>query len=165
MNKVKTTVIGSYPITIENMEHMKGYFNQPEKTNHVIKNGWLYTGDLALLHDNGFGFITVQKNDVIMKSGFHVYPNEIETLLCEHPKIKDAVVIGVLNDNAKELEIHAYVQINEEEQITAEEIIQYSNEHMPAYKCPQIVHFVSGFQMGPTGRIVRGKIGEFIIQN
>ncbi len=151
-------------IIVQGSNVMKGYLNRPEKTDQVIKDGWLRTGDLALLKDNGFGFFTVQKKNMIVKSGFHIYPNEIETLLCQHLKIENAVIIGIMDSN-KEEQIHAYILLKQEEQATPEEIIQYCNEHMPAYKCPQIIHFVSAFPTGQTGSIMREKIGQFVIQN
>ncbi|MCJ7812728.1 AMP-binding protein, partial [bacterium] len=161
--EVKPGEVGE--IIVQGPNVMKRYLNQPEKTNQVLKNGWLRTGDLALLHDDGYSFIVVQKKNVIVKSGFQIYPGNIEKLLCEHPKIEDAVVFGVPISDEEEQQIHTYILLKKGEQVTPDEIIQYGNEHMPAYMCPQIVHFVSSFPVGPTGRVMREKIKYFAIED
>ncbi len=152
-------------IMVQGPNIMKGYLNQPEKNSQVLKNGWLCTGDLALLHDDGYSFIVTQKKNVIVKSGFQIYPNNIEKLLCEHPKIEDAVVFGVPISNEEEKQIHTYVLLKKGEQATPDEIIQYSNQHLPAYMCPQVVHFVSSFPIGQTGRIMRNKMKYSTIED
>ena len=153
--EVKPGQVGE--IIVKGPNVMKGYLNRPEATKEVLRDGWLRTGDLALLHDNGFGFIMVRKKNVIVKSGFNIYPREVERFLCGHPKVKEAVIVGIPDPVLGE-EIHASIVLKEGESATQEEIIEYSKERMAAYKCPKVVHFVSSLPKGPMGRILRDKV-------
>jgi len=159
--EVKPGQVGE--IIVKGPNVMKGYLNRPEATKEALRDGWLRTGDLALLHDNGFGFIMARKKNVIVKSGFNIYPREVERFLCGHPKVKEAVVVGIPDPVLGE-EIHASVVLKEGESATQEEIIEYSKERMAAYKCPKAVHFVSSFPRGPMGRIMRYKIRESLCE-
>jgi len=159
--EVKPGQVGE--IIVKGPNVMKGYLNRPEATKEVLKDGWLRTGDLALLHDNGFGFIMVRKKNVIVKSGFNIYPREVERFLCGHPKVKEAVVVGIPDPVLGE-EIHASIVLKEGESATQEEIIEYSKERMAAYKCPKVVHFVSSLPKGPMGRILRDKVKESLLK-
>jgi len=149
-------------IVVQGPNIMKGYLNRPEATKEAIRDGWFRTGDFARLNDSGFGFIVVRKKNVIVKSGFNVYPREVEKFLHGHPKVKEAVVVGV-PDNIKGEEIHASIILKESEQATPEEIIEYIKERMAAYKCPKFIHFVDSFPIGPTGRVMRDKVKGMLI--
>ncbi len=133
---------------------MKGYLDDPEGTKNAIKNGWLHTGDLAQLHDDGFGFLAVQKKNVIFKSGFHIYPGEIEKILVQHPKIQDAAVVG-LPDPATGEELHAAVVLKDGTEASQEEIIEYCKSCMATYKCPKSVHFFRLLPKNPAGWVVK----------
>ena len=156
-SEVRTGQVGE--IIVQGPNVMKGYLNRPAATKEVIKDGWLYTGDLALLHENGFGYIVGRRKDVIVKSGFSVYPREVERYLYGHPKVKEAVVVGVPDPRQGE-EIHACIVLKEGEEATQEEIIEYIKERIAAYKCPRIIHFTSDLPRGPTGRVMRVKVRE-----
>jgi len=158
-SEVKPGNVGE--IIVQGSNVMKGYLNRPEATKEALKDGWLYTGDLAKLHDNGFASIVDRKKDVIVKSGFNVYPREVEKFLVGHPKIREAVVVG-LPDPIQGEEIHASIVLKDGEESTQEEIIEYVKERMATYKCPSVVHFVSTLPKGPTGRVLRGKIRQSI---
>jgi long-chain acyl-CoA synthetase len=149
-------------IIVQGPNVMKGYLNRPEATHEVLKDGWLRTGDLAMLDESGFGFIVARKKNVIVKSGFSVYPVEVERYLAAHPKIQEAVVVG-LPDPAQGEEIHAYVVVREGEQATESEIIDYVRERIALYKCPKSISFVPSLPKGPTGRVLRDKVKQMLM--
>ena len=148
-------------IVIQGPTVMKGYLNRPEATKEVVRDGWLYTGDLAQLDESGFGFIVARKKNVIMKSGFSVYPREVENCLNGHPQIKETVVIG-LPDNFTGEEIHACVVLKEDQIVPQSEIIAYANERMAAYKCPKSVTFMPSIPKGPGGRVLRDQVRQIL---
>ena len=159
---VKSGQVGE--IIVQGPNVMKGYLNRPEATKEVLKDGWLYTGDLAELHESGFGFIVVRKKEVIVKSGFSVYPREVERFLVGHPKIKEAIVVGI-PDPAHGEEIYACIVLKKGEEATQEEIIAYIKERIATYKCPKIVRFVDSLPKGPTGRVMRDTVKQSLIEN
>jgi long-chain acyl-CoA synthetase len=140
---------------------MKGYLNRPEATKEVIQDNWLHTGDLAILDESGYSSVVARKKNVIMKSGFSVYPTEVEKCLSGHPKIREAAVVGLPEPSAGE-EIHACVVLKEGENATQEEIVKYSHEHMAAYKCPKTIFFVLSLPKGPAGRIICDQVKTII---
>jgi len=142
---------------------MKGYLNKPKATEEVLRDGWLRTGDFARLDESGYGFIVVRKKSVIVKSGFNVYPREVEKFLQGHSKIKEVIIIG-LPDSVHGEEIHACVVLHDGKEADEEEIINYSMERMAAYKCPKKVHFFSSLPKGPTGRILRDQVKKNLIE-
>ena len=160
-SEVRSGQVGEIIVQGENV--MKGYWNRPDATEKAVQDGWLHTGDLALLKEDGFGFIVVREQNVIVKSGFNIYPSEVEEFLVEHPKIKEAVVVGV-PDPVQGEEIHASIVTEEGVEVSPEEVIEYCKGHMAPYKCPNIVHFVSSLPKGPTGRIMRHQIKQAFIQ-
>ena len=136
---------------------MKGYLNKPVATEEALRGGWLRTGDFARLDESGYGIIVVRKKNVIVKSGFNVYPREVEKFLQGHSKIKEVVVVGVPDPFYGE-EIHACVVLQPGKEADQQEIIEYSQERMAAYKCPKKIHFYSSLPKGPTGRILRDQV-------
>jgi len=151
-------------IIVQGSNVMKGYLNRPEATKEVLIDGWLHTGDLALLHENGYGYIVERKKEVIVKSGFNVYPREVEKFLVGHPKIKEAAVVGV-PDAAYGEEIHAFLVLKEGEEADQDEILNYIKERIATYKCPKIVHFIPELPKGPTGRVMRDNVKQTLLKN
>lgn len=141
---------------------MKGYLNKPEATKEALKDGWLHTGDFAQVGENGFGFVVVRKKNVIIKSGFNVYPREVEKFLSGHPKIKESAVIGV-PDAVHGEEIHACIVLKANEQAAESEIINYTKERIAAYKCPNTIHFYESLPKDPTGRVLREKLKQDLV--
>jgi long-chain acyl-CoA synthetase len=148
-------------VIVQGPNVMKGYLNRPEATREVLRDGWLHTGDLAMLDESGFGFIVVRKKNVIVKSGFSVYPVEVETYLQAHPKIREAVVVG-LPDPVQGEEIHACAVVKPGETAEEAEIIDYVRERIALYKCPKSVVFVESLPKGPTGRVLRDRVKAMI---
>ena len=142
---------------------MKGYLNRPQATREALVDGWLHTGDLALLHESGYGFLVVHKHNVIMKGGFSVYPMEVEKYLLAHPKVAETIIVGLPDSHMGE-EIHAAVVLKPGETATPDEIITYSHERMANYKCPKTVHFFPNLPKGPNGRTLRKTVREMVAQ-
>ena len=150
-------------IIVKGPNVMKGYFNHPEETKKVLKDGWLHTGDLALLKDDGLGYIVDREKNIIVKGGFDVFPREVEEILNKHEKVKEAAVVGV-PDPIQGEEIYASVVLVEGEQPTQEEIVEFCKQQTPAYKCPKVIHFVTALPKGPTGRVMRNKLKEQFVR-
>ncbi len=144
--------VGEIMIQCENV--MKGYKNHPELTDKVLKKGWFYTGDIGMEDENGFFYVIDKKFDVIKKGGFSVFPSEIESTIMEFEKVKEAVVIGVPDDNKIE-EIKACLILNEDNSATEAEIIEFCKGKLPIYKCPKYVEFFKSFPKSATGKILK----------
>jgi long-chain acyl-CoA synthetase len=134
---------------------MMGYYGNEEGTNETIEpDGWLHTGDIATMDDDGFFTIVDRKKDMILTAGFNVYPAEIERVLCMHPAVALAVV-GSLPDEVKGELAKAYVLIKPGAAATREALIGFCREHMAAYKVPRAIQFVSKVPMTSSGKIMR----------
>lgn len=141
---------------------MKGYLNRPAATEKTLRDGWLHTGDLALLHEDGHAAVVVRKKAVIIKSGFSIYPREVEKFIAGHPGVSDVAVVG-LPDKTYGEEIYACVIPRNGEKITEKEIIEYARERIAAYKCPKKVHFCETLPRGPNGRIQRDRVKSLLM--
>ncbi len=159
--EVKPGEVGE--IIVQGPNIMKGYLNRPDENEKALRDGWLYTGDFAQLQENGFGFIVVRERNVIVKSGFNVYPREIEAILLKNPKIKEAAVLGLPDPDCGE-EIYACIVLQDGEEASEEEIIKYAKEHMAPYMCPKVIHFASSLPKNQTGKIMRDCVKELIIE-
>jgi long-chain acyl-CoA synthetase len=116
---------------------MKGYWYKPEETAKVLRDGWLYTGDVARMDHDGYFYIVQRKKDLILVGGFNVYPNEIEDVLYTHPAVQETAVIGV-SDRYKGEAVKAYIVLKEGVETTAEELILYCKERLAKYKVPAL---------------------------
>jgi len=138
---------------------MKGYYNKPEETEKVLKDGWLYTGDMVYMDTDGYLFIVGRKKDLIIRGGFNIYPREIEEVLVSHPLISEAAVVGVPNKYLGE-EVKAYVKLKPGSNLTEEQVLEYCEEKLPYYKTPKFVVFVKSFKKDPAGQILKDLIEE-----
>jgi long-chain acyl-CoA synthetase len=146
--------IGEIVIRGENV--MKGYWNQPDATADAMRGGWFHTGDLARRDEDGFYFIVDRKKDMINRSGFNVYPREVEEILYGHPAVAEAAVFGVPDAMSGE-EIAALVTLKEGASATEVELRNYVKELIAAYKYPRIIRF-GPIPKGPTGKILKREI-------
>jgi long-chain acyl-CoA synthetase len=144
-------------IAIRGHNVMKAYWNRPEATREAIRDGWLYTGDMATVDQDGYFFIVDRKKDMIIRGGYNVYPREIEEVLYEHPAVREAAVIGVPHDEYGE-EIGAAIVLKQGSSATAAEIRDFVKEQVAAYKYPRLVWFVDVLPTGPTGKILKREI-------
>ncbi len=139
---------------------MKGYYNMPEATAKAIdQDGWLHTGDLATMDENGYCKITGRLKDMIIRGGENIYPREIEEFLYTNPKIADVQVVGVPDLKYGE-EVMAWVKLKEGQTATAEEIRDFCRGKIAHYKVPRYVKFTSDFPMTVTGKIQKYKMRE-----
>jgi fatty-acyl-CoA synthase len=131
---------------------MIGYWNEPEKTAEVLRNGWMHTGDLATMDDEGYLNIVGRIKDMVIRGGENVYPREIEEFLYTHPDIVDAQVIGVPDERYGE-ELMAWVRLKDGASLDAEGLREFCQGRLAHYKIPRYVHVVDEFPMTVTGKI------------
>jgi len=132
---------------------MKGYWNDPEKTSEAVDDGgWMHTGDLAVMDEQGYVNIVGRLKDMVIRGGENVYPREIEEFLYSHPKVQDVQVIGVPDPKYGE-EICAWIKLRPGQSATAEEIREFCKGQIAHYKIPRYVEFVPEFPMTITGKI------------
>jgi long-chain acyl-CoA synthetase len=138
---------------------MTGYWNQPGETDHALRDGWLYTGDIATMDEDGYFYIVGRKKDMILTAGYNVYPREVEEVLYHHPKVQEAAVIG-LPDKVRGEKVVAYVVLKESETATAAEIRTFCRERLAHYKEPRAVHFRQELPMSMAGKVLRRALRE-----
>ncbi len=144
-------------VVIRGHNVMKGYWNRPEATEETIRDGWLHTGDMAKMDEDGYFFIVDRKKDLIIRGGYNVYPREIEEVLYEHPDVREAAVVGVPHDEYGE-EVGAAVALKDGAELSADELRDYVKEQVAAYKYPRQIWFVKDLPKGPTGKILKREI-------
>jgi long-chain acyl-CoA synthetase len=136
---------------------MRGYWKKPEETAQVIKNGWLYTGDLCRMDQDGFCFIVGRKKDMILCSGFNVYPDEIDRLLMSHPAILEAATIGIPDEKRGET-VKSFVVLRPGHRLSAEEIQAYCRENLAPYKVPRLIEFRESLPRSSVLKILRREL-------
>jgi long-chain acyl-CoA synthetase len=136
---------------------MKGYWNKPDATEEVMKDGWFHTGDIATVDEDGYFFIVDRKKELIIRGGYNVYPREIEEVLYAHPAIREAAVIGVAHDELGE-EVAAAVSLKEGTEATPDEIRSYVKERVAAYKYPRRIWIEDELPKTATGKILKREI-------
>jgi long-chain acyl-CoA synthetase len=137
---------------------MKGYLHQPEATERTLRGGWLHTGDLARMDEEGYLYIVDRKKDMIIRGGYNVYPREIEEILYAHPAVLEAAVVGVPDPDLGE-EVAAVVVLREGARAAPEEIRQFVKDRVAPYKYPRRVHIRSELPKSTTGKILKRDIG------
>ena len=137
---------------------MKEYYKNPEKTAETIKDGWLYTGDMARIDSEGFIYLVDRKKDVVITGGENIYPVEIEDILHGHPKVFDAAVIGIPDERLGEI-IMAVITPQPGKNLTEEEINRFCEQNLPRYKRPRRIIFAK-VPRNPTGKIEKPKLRE-----
>jgi len=136
---------------------MKGYWNQPEETAKTIKDGWLHTGDIGYMDQDGYFYITGRKKDIIIRGGENVSPIEVEDVLCQHPAVTEAGVVGIPDPVYGE-EIKAFVVLKPGEQTTEGELIAFCKERLPTFKVPKKVQFVKSLPKNLLGKVLRAEL-------
>jgi fatty-acyl-CoA synthase len=139
---------------------MKGYYKNPQATAKAIdRNGWLYTGDLAVMDENGYCRITGRLTDMIIRGGENIYPREIEEFLYHHPKILDVQVVGVPDARSGE-EVMAWVRLKEGETATDEDIRAYCRGKISRHKIPKYITFCTSYPMTASGKVQKFKLRQ-----
>ena len=144
-------------IVVRGPNVMKGYYNRPEATAEVMRNGWFHTGDIGTIDAEGYVSIVDRKKDMIVRGGFNVYPRELEEVIMTHPAVSLVAVIGVADERLGE-EVKAYVVRKPGSAITEEELMAWCREQFAAYKYPRSVEFRDALPMGATGKILKREL-------
>lgn len=142
---------------------MLGYWQRPAATDEVLKDGWLATGDIATLDEQGFLRIVDRKKDMILVSGFNVYPNEIEDVVALHSKVLESAVIGVPNEVSGEA-VKLFV-VKKDASLTQEELLTHCRRYLTGYKVPKIVEFRDELPKSNVGKILRRELRDELVMN
>lgn len=145
-------------VWIRGPQVMKGYLNRPEATAETIENGWLKSGDVGYVDDDGFLYIVDRMKDMVIVSGFNVYPTDIEDVLTRMDGVTEAAVVGVPSTATGE-KVVAYI-VPETSALTDKRVINYCKEHLTNYKCPKIVKFVDELPKSPVGKVLRRELRD-----
>lgn len=137
---------------------MKGYWGRPEETENSFIDGWFKTGDVAVMDETGFFKIVDRKKEMILVSGFNVYPNDVENTIASHPKVLEVAAIGVPDKKSTEA-VKIYV-VKSDDSLTEDELRSYAREHLTAYKCPKHIAFTDELPKSNVGKILRRIVKE-----
>ena len=135
----------------------------PEETAVTIKEGWLYTGDMARVDDEGYFYIVDRKKDMILVGGYNVYPREVEEVLYDHPNISEVAVVGAPHPELGESVISFIVV--DDPSLTEQGVIDYCSAHLAKYKIPSKVEFMDELPKNTTGKILRKNLREKLAQS
>jgi len=146
-------------ITVRGDTVMKGYWKLPKETSETIKNGWLQTGDMATVDEEGYIYIVDRKNDMIISGGENIYPREVEEVLSSHPSVLEAAVIGVPDKKWGET-VKAFVVLKEGENVSEYEVIDFCKNNLASYKKPSSIEFMDLLPRNSVGKVLKKKLRE-----
>ncbi|WP_243545189.1 long-chain-fatty-acid--CoA ligase [Pseudodesulfovibrio tunisiensis] len=146
-------------LVIRGPQVMKGYYNRPDSTADVLRNGWLYTGDIAYMDDDGYFFIVDRKKDLIISAGYNIYPREIDEVLVQHPDIKEAVAVGIPHEGRGEI-VKVFVVPENGAELSRNDVIGYCREKLANYKVPRRVEFRRELPKTMVGKVLRRALRE-----
>jgi long-chain acyl-CoA synthetase len=141
-------------LQVKGPQVMKGYWNKPEETAKVLKDGWLSTGDIAKMDEDGYFYIIDRKKDIIIAGGYNIYPREVEETLYEHPAVKEAAVVGVPDPYRGET-VKAFIVTKEGKEVTEEELDAFCREKLAKYKVPRMYEFRKELPKSMVGKVLR----------
>ncbi len=141
-------------LCVKGPQVMKGYVNRPDETALTLRDGWLLTGDIATVDEDGYFTVVDRKKDMIISSGFNIYPREVDEVLFECPKIREACAVGVPDAKSGE-RIKAFVVLETGVQATEEEIVDHCRKRLARYKVPKYVEFVDELPKSAVGKVLR----------
>lgn len=146
-------------LCVKGPQVMRGYWGKPRETAEILtQDGWLKTGDIAYMNDKGYFYITDRKKDMILVSGFNVYPKEIEAVATLHPGVFEAAAVGVPDSKTGEA-VKLFV-VKKDDSLTADTMVEHCRKHMTAYKIPRHVEFVAELPKSPVGKVLRRELRE-----
>jgi long-chain acyl-CoA synthetase len=138
---------------------MKGYWRMPQATEEALKDGYMHTGDLATMDENGYLYLVGRKKDVIVSGGKTIYPTEVEEVIYQHPAIVEAALIGVPDEKLGEA-LKAIVVIRKGEKVTADDILEFCQQRLPDYASPKSVALMEKLPRNPAGKVMRKALQE-----
>ena len=141
-------------LAVNGPQVMKGYWNRPEETEQVLRDGWLLTGDIGYMDEKGYFYIVDRKKDMIIAGGFNIYPREVEEVLYEHPAVLEAAVAGIPDPYRGET-VKAYIVVKEGSNVTEAELNEFCRKHLAAYKVPRYYDFRRELPKTAVGKILR----------
>ncbi|MEP6795493.1 MAG: AMP-binding protein [Saprospiraceae bacterium] len=145
-------------IQVKGPQVMKGYYNKPVETANTIRDGWLCTGDIGIMDEDGFFRIVDRKKDMIIVSGFKVFPNEIEEVVSAHPKVKECAAVGIPNEKSGEV-LKLFI-VKKEKSLSKNELLDYCKENLTGYKMPKEIEFRDSLPKSNVGKILRRELRE-----
>ncbi|TLS38288.1 long-chain-fatty-acid--CoA ligase [Pseudalkalibacillus caeni] len=146
-------------LAINGPQVMKGYWDKPEETEAVLKGDWLLTGDLARMDEDGYFSIVDRKKDMIIASGYNIYPREIEEVLYQHPAVQELIVLGIPDEYRGET-VKAYITLKEGEQVTEDELMTFARKYLAAYKVPTEIEFREVLPKSAVGKLLKRKLRD-----
>ncbi len=146
-------------IVFKGPQVMKGYLNMPDETAEALKGGWLHSGDIGKMDEDGYFYVVDRKKDMVISGGYNVYPKEIEDVYSEHPKVAEVAAIGVPHPTRGE-QVKLMLVLKEGENATEEEMIEYCRDKLAKYKWPTVVEFRSEFPKSAVGKILKHVLRE-----
>ena len=141
-------------ICVRGPQVMIGYYNKPEETANVLKDGWMHTGDVGYMDEDGYVFIVDRKKDMLIYKGYNVYPRELEEILFRHPAVANAAVIGKPDPEVGEIP-KAFVVLKPGQTVTAEALMEFVNAQVAPYKKLREVAFVDEIPVSPAGKVLK----------
>jgi long-chain acyl-CoA synthetase len=144
-------------VCVQGPNVMVGYYRNPEETARTVRDGWLHTGDMGRLDEDGFLFIVERKKDLIIRGGFNIYPREVEEALYAHPQVAEAAVVG-MQDPVMGEDVVAFVVLKDGPGVSGEEIAAFCESRLARFKCPKQIRFVTSLPKSPIGKILRKEL-------
>ena len=146
-------------ITLKTLQLMQGYWNRPDETAETLRDGWLYTGDIGYMDEEGFLFLTSRKKDLIKCGGFQVWPREVEEILTMHPAIAEVCIAGIPDPRQVEA-VKAWVVLKEGQKTTPEELQKFCRQKLTGYKVPRFIEFRQELPKTLVGKVLRRVLQE-----
>jgi long-chain acyl-CoA synthetase len=150
-------------LCIHGPQVMKGYWKSPEETARTVRNGWLYTGDIARMDEDGYFYILDIKKDMIIAGGFNIYPKDIDQVLAEHPKVAQAVAVGI-PDRYRGETVRAFIVLRTGQAATEDEILDFCRKNLAKYKVPSQVEFRASLPKASSNKILRRLLRQQVIE-
>jgi long-chain acyl-CoA synthetase len=146
-------------ICVKGPQVMKGYWGRPEETAQVLKDGWLYTGDIGKFDEDGYVYIVDRKKDMLIYKGYNVYPRDLEEVIDEHPQVAQSAVVGKYDERAGDIPV-AFVELVPEATVSEQELLEYANGKLAAYKKLKLLRIVEALPASGAGKILRRELRD-----
>jgi long-chain acyl-CoA synthetase len=138
---------------------MKGYYKQPDLTARVLRHGWLHTGDMVRVDEDGYLYIVERKDDLIIRGGENIYPREVEEALYKHPSVAETSVVGAPDPELGQV-VHAFVVLKSGQNATEAELIAFCQQHIAKFKAPKHITFLGALPKNLIGKTIRKELKQ-----